>query len=169
VRAVIEIAHPTADNDFIDVVSKVPPELRMRHRIFRKFILKLSRELAEIPYNQNMIRPSAPLFHWRVGFVYLYIKELIKKKIWRLSKGHVFLRNKRSCVNFDEWFRVDEKWQKFFKELLLNKESQCQKFMNEKYLKQLVSNQISGRRDNSLKLLHIATLEIFLRQFFANR
>lgn len=78
VRNFIETAYPTTDNNFIDIILTIPPELRFNHRIYRKFLKKLSPELARLPYNQTMIRADAPLFLWKLCVIFQHYKELIK-------------------------------------------------------------------------------------------
>lgn len=165
-RDMVEMSPPTADNDFIDVILTIPTEWRLNHYIYRKFLNKLSPELARIIYNQTMVRANAPLVFWRVGRIYSAAKELIKKRIQNLSNRKIILSNKRSYVNFDEWFRTNENWQSFFKELLLNENNKSGKYLNQKYIETLFQEQITGKKKNSKKLLYLASFELFLRQFF---
>lgn len=165
VRVSIETTYPTMDNHFIDVILRIPPELRFNHRIYRKFLKKLSSELAKVPYNKTMISADAPLGLWKLGTNYQKFKEKIRKIIWRVSKGTLLLSNKRVYVNFDEWFRVDDKWRRFFKELLFSKDTMSTRFFNQKFLEELFYKQASGKRDNSQKILYLASFELFLRLF----
>jgi len=165
-RTLVEPSSPASDNDFIDVIRTIPPEWRLNHYIYRKFLKKLSPELAKIPYNKTMVRADAPLLFWRVGSTYLYGKELIKKRIQKFSKEKILLPNKRSYVNFDEWFRTNENWQAFFRELLLNENGKSEKYFNQYYIEKLFQEQVTGEKDNSIKLLYLASFKIFLRLFF---
>jgi asparagine synthase (glutamine-hydrolysing) len=164
----LEIAHPTSDNDFIDVLLKIPLELRLNHSIYRKFLKKLSPELARIPYNKTMVRADAPLFFWRVADTYLSGKALIKEWIQKFSKGKIFLADKRGFVNLKEWLRVNEDWRGYFKTLLLTETTISKKYFNQDFIKLLIQQHEAGKSDNSFKILYLATFELFLRQFFAN-
>lgn len=166
VRDLLEVSHPTSDNDFIDVILTIPPEWRLNHYIYRKFLKKLAPELAKIPYNKMMVRADAPLLFWRVGSIFLFGRELIKKRIQKFSKGKIHLPNKRSYVNFDEWFRTNENWQSYFRELLLDENGKYEKYFNRDYIEQLFQKQVAGEKDNSMKLLYVASFKIFLRLFF---
>ena len=166
VRDLLEVSHPPSDNEFIEFLLKIPPEWRLNHTIYRKFLKKLSPELAKIAYNKTMVRADAPLLFWDVGMYYQFGKELIKKKIHIISKGEIFLPNKRSYVNFDEWFRTNENWQSFFKELLLNENGKSEKYFNQNYIEKLLQEQVTGEKDNSMKLLYIASFKIFIRLYF---
>jgi len=165
-RDLLEISHPTADNDFIDVILKIPPEWRLNHYIYRKFLKRLSPELARVAYSKTMVRADAPLLFWEIGKYYQFGKELIKKKVYKFSKGKLFLPNKRSYINFDEWFHVNTNWQAFFKELLLNEDDKSEKFFNQNYIEKLFQEQVTGERNNSMKLLYLASFKLFLRLFF---
>ena len=165
-KSMMEMSPPPADNDFIDLILTIPPEWRLNHYIYRKFLTKLSPELAEIPYNKTMVRADAPLLFWRVGSIFLFGRELLKKKIHKFSKGKIHLPNKRSYVNFDEWFRTNENWQSFFRELLLNENVKSEKYLNQNYIEKLFREQVAGEKDNSMKLLYLASFKLFLRLFF---
>jgi asparagine synthase (glutamine-hydrolysing) len=166
VRDIIETSHPTADNDFIDVILKIPPEWRYNHNIYRKFLKKLSPELAKLPYNRTMVRADAPFLFWQMGIYYLYVRELIKKKIHTFSKGKIFSSNKRHYANFDEWFRINDQWQNFFKELLFNKDYKSKRYLNQDYAKQLFEEAIAGKNNNAMKLMYLVTFELFLKKYF---
>ncbi len=165
-RLAAEDSIPASDNDFIDVIRTIPPELRCNHYLYRKFLIKLSPELARIPYNKTMISVHAPLLFWRISRLYMTYKELVNTKINEISKGRIFLQERRSYVNFDEWFHTNEKWQGFFRELLLKENDLSEKFFNQNYIEKLLQEQIAGEKNNSDKLKYIATFKIFLRLFF---
>ena len=69
-------------------------------------------------------------------------------------------------MSFDEWFRTNEKWKEFFRELLLNENDRPEKFFNQNYIEKLLEEQISGEKNNLNKLMYIASFKIFLRLFF---
>lgn len=168
IRNYLEDIVPTFDNNFIEIIQKIPPELRFNHRIYRNFLKKLSPKLAKIPYNETMVRPDAPLLCWRVGMYYQSGKELLKKLIRRLSKDKIILPNKRSYVNFNEWLRRNENWKRFFKELLLNEKAISRRYFNQEYIKTLIQQHEAGKANNSMKILYLASFELFLRLFFSN-
>jgi asparagine synthase (glutamine-hydrolysing) len=161
-REAFEVAHPTADNKFVDIICKLPPKLRYNHRIYRKFLKKLSPEMAKIAYHNTMLKASTPVILWNVAHMYLAGKEIAKQKLCKLTKGRIYLPNKRSYVNFNEWFRSNKNWQFFFKEILSDEND---KYFNQDYVKQLFQEQISGQKDNSRKLLYLASFKVFLKLF----
>ncbi len=156
-RDAIEVSFPTIDNDFIDIILKIPAKFRLNHRIYRKFLKKLSPELAKIPYNKTMVPVDAPLFLWKAGMVYQIGNERIKKLMRRPIK--------RSYVNFDEWLRVNKRWKDYFRDLLSSKDALSREYFNQKYIEKLIREHEQNKKDNSQKLLYLATFELFLRKF----
>jgi asparagine synthase (glutamine-hydrolysing) len=166
VRDELEVSHPSSDNDFIDVLVRIPPEWRLNHRIYRKFLIKLAPELAGIPYNRTNFRADAPLVIWWLGTTYLKGREFVKKRIHKYTKKRLFLPNKRSYVNYDEWFRTDERWRVYFTDMLLRKDTQTSVFINQTYVEKLMDEQEAIRKSNSMKLLQIASFKLFMRLYF---
>jgi len=160
-----EEATPALDNKFIDLVSQIPLYLRFNHRIHRKFFIKLAPELAAIPYQQTMVRADAPLMVWRLGEAYQSYKERIKKEIWRLTRGKIYLPNKRDYVNFDEWLRLNEKWRGLVRRLLLDEKACYHDYLNREYIETLIKEHEAGKVDRSQQLAYLATFELFLRLF----
>jgi asparagine synthase (glutamine-hydrolysing) len=169
VRDLVEISHPTADNNLIDLIRTIPPEWRINHFIYRKFFKKLSSELATITYNRTMVRPDAPLLFWKLGLYYIHGRDLLLKKINTFSKGKIQVFNAHNYVDFDAWFRTNIQWQNFFKELLCNKDYKSQKYINQDYVKKLFEESIVGKNNNAMKLMYLATFELFLKKYFEGK
>jgi asparagine synthetase B (glutamine-hydrolysing) len=165
-RAYLEISHPTSDPEFVDVWRKVPPEIRINHYLYRKFLRKLSPEMASVPYQYSMFRPSAPLFFWKLGFKYFMGKQLLARKLFGISRGRIFFRDRHGYVNFNEWFHTDEAWRDFFKKVLLERDERLDKILNREYVEGLLERQLKGEGDFSKQLMNIATFRIFFRQNF---
>jgi asparagine synthase (glutamine-hydrolysing) len=164
-RTMLESTMPTFDNNFINSVCKIPPELRINHGIYRKFLMKLSPELARIPYDHTMVRSTAPLILWTLGKHYQVKKEELKALITKLSKEKIIFSNERSYINFRKWLQTNEKWKKFFTELLLKDDLVSKKYINQEYIRKLIIEHGEGKVDNSIKILYIASFEMFLRIF----
>jgi len=155
----------TFDNDLVELALKIPPELRFNYRIYRKFLMKLAPELAAIPYQRTMVRADAPLIAWRMGETYQGGKERIKKEIWRLTGGRIYLPNRRSYVNLDEWLRLNEKWRGFVRGLLLGDKACSRGYFNKDYIETTIQEHESGKVDHSQRLAYLATFELFLKMF----
>lgn len=168
VREKKEVICPSLDNDYINTISKIPPELRINHKIYRKFLIKLSLELAKIPYHETMIRADFPLICWGLSRKFQLGKEGVRLLIWRLSKGKILFSNKRYCVDYDKWLLTNKNWRKYLKELLLSNDSFSKKYVYQDYITKLFQEHNSGKRNSLRKILYLATFELYLRLFFSD-
>ena len=161
-RTVFEEVTPTFDNDFIDTILQITPELRFNHRIYQKFLNKLSPELARIPYAKTMIRPDAPLFLWKFGR-FTRVPYRLKKLILSISNGRIRIPDRRRYVDFNHWIRTDAKWQRFIKDSL---EKLPDEYFNKEFVDLIYNQHLSGKSDHSHRLLHLNTFSIFYNSFF---
>ena len=161
----VEYSIPALDNEFINVIRTVPPELRLDHRIYRKFLIKLSPKISKIPYDHTMVSADAPMILWRVGKMYLRIQNKIKRLVWKISKGKISIHSKKSYVESNEWLRTNENWKRFFKDLLLDKNAMSKKYLNQEYINTLIREHEEGKKNNSQKILYLASFELFLELF----
>jgi asparagine synthase (glutamine-hydrolysing) len=166
VRANVEVSHPSSDNELFDIITRIPPEWRYGHRIYRKFLRKLSPEAASIPYDRTMIRADAPLFIWGLGQKYNRVKEFTKKRIQIISGNKGILSNRRSYVAFNEWFRTNPTWQAYFEKILLEEDAFSSKYINHAYVQKILIEQEKGLHDHSLNLLYIATFKLLMKKHF---
>jgi asparagine synthase (glutamine-hydrolysing) len=161
-----EIGHcaPTADNDLIDLILTIPPELRRGHDIYRQFLKKAFPRLAAIPYDGTGVRPDFPLAIWRLGALSRYYVETAKLRISALSKEAVSFPARKSYVDFNGWFQKDLAWRNYFGDLLTGTDAVAvRNYFNRDYVLGLCEEQFSGKKDNSMKLLYLATFELMLR------
>jgi len=165
-RVITENTVPTLDNDLIDLINTIPPELRYSHTIYRKFLSKISPELAIIPYDKTMVSANAPPTLWKIGKYFQLAKNHGKEAISKLSRGKIVIPKKSSYVDFNEWFKTNENWKKYFRDLLLTEESVSKIYLDQNYVKKLIEDNEKGKSDNALKIMFIASFELFLRDIY---
>jgi hypothetical protein len=125
--------------------------------------------MTDIKYNTTMVKPKSPIFLWKLGLIYNFGKELLKKKLFSLTQGKINFRNIRSYADYDGWFKNDSEWKAFFENLILSESSQIRMYINQEYVRKLYNEQVSGKKYNALKLIQIANFEMFLRLFFSGK
>jgi asparagine synthase (glutamine-hydrolysing) len=166
-RSQIEHCAPTMDNDLIGIIMTLPPELRARHYLYRKFLIDIFPKLAAIQYNSTGLRADSPLWLWRLHARYESRQAALARKIRELSGGKIFFRTRKSYVDFEKWFAENKAWRSYFENLLLNKKTiSTARHLNRDCVERLFSEQYLGKKDNSTKILYIATFELFLKKFF---
>jgi asparagine synthase (glutamine-hydrolysing) len=157
-RYFLEELLPTIDKDVIDIIRRIPPELRFNHYLYRKFLINLNSDLSKIPYQKTLIPPIFPHMLWRLTSLLLMLNRIAKGKLAK----HTFF-------DFDEILRTSNNWRKLVTETLLNDESLAYKrgYLNKEFVKRLVSVHYSGKNCGE-KLAFLITFELFLRIFFQN-
>lgn len=158
---------PTYDNNFIDIILRIPPELRFRHRIYRKFLKKLAPELARIPYNKTMIRADAPAILWRLASLYQAAKGIFKREIWMISRGKIYLANKRDYAPLSDWLRFNPNWRIFARDTLLSENACIKDFCRQEFIETLIKEHESGKANHFNRINYLITFELFLRMFVA--
>lgn len=167
-RNYVEDTLPFYDNDFFDIVLKTPPELRMNHRIYMRFLRMLSPELVTIRYQRTMLPACAPLVLWKLAVLLQTGEVLVKRMIWRLSRGKIYLPSKRSYLDPDELFRINEKWKRYVKRILIDENRLSKAYFNEDYLRTIIQEHESGKADHSQTIGYVVTFELFLRLFLGH-
>lgn len=167
-REFVEESLPTIDNEVIDAITGIPPEYRYGHRLYKKFLSALSRELASIPYVKTMVRANASHVFWKLGVFYLKFVRFVKRALWKFSRGRIYLPNKHYYIDMGEVWRVSPAWRKLLTETVLNDESLCYKlgYLNKEFVKKVVKKHYSGIKSNSEKIGFLVTFELFLRIHF---
>lgn len=167
-REFVEESLPTIDNEVIDIITKIPPEYRYGHRLYKKFLSALSQELASIPYVKTMVRANAPDIFWKFGMLYLKFIRFIKRALWKLSRGRIYLPNKHYYIDMGEVWRVSPAWRKLLAETILNDESLCYKlgYLNKEFVRKIVKEHFNGITNNSEKISFLITFELLLRVHF---
>jgi len=147
---------PTIDNEVIEVIRKIPPELRFNYRLYREFLIRLNPDCAKISYQKTLVPPIFPHILWRLGYLLLLLNRIVKGKLV-----------KHTYFNFDEILRTSNNWRKLIEETLLYNESLAYKlnYLNKDFVEKLVKAHYSGKNYGE-KLAFLITFELFLRVFF---
>jgi hypothetical protein len=61
--------------------------------------------------------------------------------------------------------RLNEEWKTYFRTLLLSDSSALREYFDQGYIRYLMQQHLEGTRDNSAKILRLATFDLSLRRF----
>jgi len=152
---------PTISRKFADVFTKIDPNLRMNHKIYRKFLLSLNKRLALIPYKSTWVPPLLPPMLWKTGFVIQRMNDLVKK----LTNDRIGLE--KTYFDFNEALR-QKNWRKLLYGTLLDRKSLIYKLGYLEYdpVKNMVIEHLYRKQNNGEKIAYLLTLELTLREIF---
>lgn len=164
-REFIEELLPTIDNDLLELIRMIPPKLRYRHRLYRKFLVMLDRRLARIRYNANMMPPIFPERLWIVGLTFFHLLRQLELGSRGRIKTYASLRRSYPS-SLPIALRCDPNWRRMIRKALLDEESILFSYLNKSDVKILVAEHQNGNKDHTEKLIALMTIEVFLRSAF---
>jgi asparagine synthase (glutamine-hydrolysing) len=162
-RLQFEDRTPFTDNDFVDVALTIPPELRLNHRIYIKFLKQLSPDLAKIPYEKTGIRADAPI---TLSKFTIFLKTLIdnsKRKLRSKTKGLISIPIKSGYPDYNEWMRNELR--EFVEKILLDERTLSRGYFNREYILRMIEEHMSRKKDYSRQLSALITFELWHRLF----
>ena len=165
-RSYLEDRIPSFDNDFVDLVLKIPPKLRFEHKIYYRFFRKLALDLAKIPYQKTRTPPMAPQVAHKIVFLIKGAYKIFLRKLRNMTGGLVSIPDKIGYPDYDEWIRKDKNLRKFFTDILLDRKTLGRGYFNEEYVIQMVRDHMSYKKDYGRLLCALVTFELWHRLFF---
>jgi hypothetical protein len=153
------------DNDVFDFGWNLPIVYREYQNVYRKSFTYLSPELAEIKRQGANLPISASNTRFAIKNLENKIAVLARSSplgpIARLYKPW----NRPSYVNYSQWFREDLR--KELIQFLTEEKLTSSELINPASVKELVTDHINYKRDNTALLWQIINLEHFYRNFMA--
>lgn len=152
----LETLKPFFDNDFIEFVYSLPKELRFNHYIYNKMLLKFS------PGTFKYIP-------WQKTGVSIGTNKIIKKiySFYRRGKSKLFplLKDNTNYADYDNWMRNNAKVKNYIYNTLLNEKTLHRGYFNMDFIKQIINDHMSGKRNYSQIIGLLLTFELFNQMF----
>ncbi len=149
----VEYRVPFCDYDLVDFSLAIPPRQRLLATFYRELLSKRFSPLDEIPYQRTGIPVRSSL-----GRALLRkAKERIRRKI--LPSGV----QERRYTDYDDWMRNELKG--FLTSVLLSERSLSRGYFNPDYVKRLLEEHLSAKRNLSSQLGALLTFELWNQLF----
>jgi hypothetical protein len=169
-RKYFEDTIPTLDNEFLEVISRIPAGSRYHYRVYRKFLKKLSPEVAGIEYERTGFSPNFPYIFWNLGAAIDKGSRVWNDILNKTTKGRASWNRKNAYVDLSGTLRHSKSWRDLVAKTLVSKDSCMYRFgiVNRDRVLEIVKLHISGKRDMREKILYLITFELVLRVFFSD-
>ncbi len=157
---------PTYDTDFVDVMQRVPWQLRRKSTFRKKLLARLDAGAAAIAHDASMQPASLPAY--LAGEFERSVQEVdrLKGRAWFDSGKTVYLPSKRFDANFSEWFRVYHSYQRFAFDTLLGDDAVLvQDLLRRDTVARILNDHIGGRYDYQKFLQLLISAELMARMF----
>ena len=159
---------PTLDNKFMEVVASIPPSLRYRYSIYRRFLKKLDPSLARIQYERTGMSPNRPFTMWMVGIVLERAFKIWNDSTYKVTRGRIGRFHTNAYLDLSGALRLSRAWKDLISRTVVSKDSLIfsSGIIQRERVLRLVEEHMTGRRDNREKILYLITFELILRGFF---
>ena len=165
-RLFVEDLIPTFDNRIVNVLLKVPFEMKAGHSFFCKVLKKLNPKMMDILYQGTMLPPSTPVEYWGAANALETQKESLYRDIFYKTDGEIQIPYNRYYSNFDEWLRCDCEWQEHVSSLILVDDARINQFVDPNTVRLWYDEQKSGKKAHFGRLIQLVSLEKLLRKYF---
>jgi asparagine synthase (glutamine-hydrolysing) len=161
-RSKIEVRIPLLDNNLMDFVFTLPPELRTEDKLISvKTIVGIFPELISIPWQKTglPITPSNLQLE-----IHNKIKG-VKRRINRITGKKIFEDTKK-FADYDDWMRDNKKLKEYILNILLDERALARPYFNPKSIKEILDLHMSGKENHSELIGRLLTFELWHRLFF---
>jgi asparagine synthase (glutamine-hydrolysing) len=159
-RTQVETRYPYSDNDFSEFVSRMPARWRANRQMQIALLKHVRPDLAHVPYEYTGMpadRSTPVQMFLQRGLYYA------RRKASAWTRGLISPGTERERANYPVWFRTTLR--EWLEGVLLDKRTLERGYYNEAYLRQMVADHMSGRRNYATQFGLLLTFELWNRLF----
>jgi len=160
----LENRKPFFDNEFIDFVYSLPNELRYRHYIYNKMLLKyFSKVYESIPWQKTGLPIGTNKIYETLYTYFRKGKNKINKLLQLIGGPLTFMDN----INFADYNRLirDDEIKQYITNIILSPRALDRGYFNQGFIKQIVDSHMQRKKNNAQIIGLLLTFEIFNRIF----
>ena len=159
-----EYSTPFLDNELIDFMLKIPPELRLDENLYKSMLLKKYPELFELPVKNNAgLRLDAGDVSLFLSRAILFIKRKTNKISSMLIKRNIFLNKRKNYIDYDNLLRRDKEYRNYMRKIIEKIEER--EYFNKDYIEEIWRLHMRGKKNYSMLFGLLVTFELFLERF----
>lgn len=149
----VEYRVPFCDYDLVDFALTIPPKERMLAIFYRRLVAEKFPPLGTIPYQRTGLPVNSSL----IRILFRKTKENLKERILTSET------DKRRYSDYDNWMRSELK--DFLISVLLSERFLSRGYFNPDYVKRLVEQHLSGKKNLASQLGTLLTFELWNQLF----
>lgn len=165
-RSQLESRAPFYDNDLVEFICSLPPEIRQDRKLHWRLLTRHFPELAAIPWDFTglPVSVSTPTVRFAARGWFRLRREM-NKLFLRMSKGHLSLSNAnpRVFTDYPSWWRTALR--DWASNLILSPRALERGYVNPEAVRSLVAQHMNGYRDHTSRLAILVTFELWHRMF----
>lgn len=163
-RSQLECRTPFYDNDLVDFAHTIPPYLKLGKRLHLKLLQRFFPELAKVPWTYsgisiNASTPGRVLF--QRGFY--RAQRIVRDRLYAITSARFVPQYRRNSKDVSLWLRRDLR--QWTQDLLLSKLAIDRGYFKYGYIRKLLEEHMSGKKDHMHKICTLITFEFWHRLF----
>lgn len=156
---------PFLDNDIVDFMSRIPPDLRTEKRLYKKMLLKKYSELFQLPTKNTLgltlQTNHLVLFNKRV---WAFIQRKFNTILNNIGKPNLFFNKNENYIDYDDFLRSNQDYRDYIKSLL--DKVKMREFFNPEYIDTLWNLHLKGKKNYSKLFGLLVTIEMVLEKYY---
>lgn len=164
-RSKVETRFPFYDNDIMDFILTVPPNLRLNEKIYLKSIIKLFPHLSTIPWQKTGLPPTASKLHVRIHGKMEGLKRILNYLAQKTTGIKQVFKDDRDYQDYNNWMRYNKKLREYIYNILLDERTQRRPYFNQEYINGILDQHMNGNKNHSELIGRLLTFELWNRQF----
>lgn len=163
-KNLFEILIPFLDNELIDFMLKIPPELRVNKNLYKSMLLKKYPDLFELPTKTNLgLRLDAGNISLFLRRDILFLKRRSNKISSMLIKRNIFLDKDKNYIDYDDLLRRDKEYRNYMRRMI--EKVKEREYFNRDYIEEIWRLHMQGKKNYSMLFGLLVTFELFLEGF----
>lgn len=161
----LENRKPFFDNDFIEFVYSLPNELRFNHYIYNKMLLKFfPKTYKSIPWQKTGLPVGTSKNIQIIHHYYHRGQSKVNRLLQMIGLPSLF-KDDRNYVDYDNWMRSNMELRDYIYNIVLGGRALSRGYFNPDYIRRLIDDHMSGKKNNAQIIGLLLTFELFNRMF----
>lgn len=156
---------PFLDNDLVDFVLRIPPNLRMNKTLYKKMLQKTYTELFHLP-TKNTLGLSLQTNHVALfrKRILAFIQRQFNSILNYIGRPNRFFNKNENYINYDDLIRTNREYQQFMKSML--DKMKKREFFDPDYIDVLWGLHLKGKKNYSKLFGYLITFEMVLENYY---
>ena len=161
----LENRKPFFDNNFIEFIYSLPNEMRLNHYIYNKMLLKFFPEtFKSIPWQKTGVPIGKSKIVAEGYYLSRRFKLLTNRLLQKMSLPPIFKDN-TNYTDYNNWMRGNKELNIYIYDTLLSEKSMNRGYFKSDFIRKLVDDHMSGKKNYAQILGLLLTFELFNKMF----
>lgn len=156
---------PFLDNNVVDFMIKIPPELRTNKLLYKKMLLKNYPELFNLPTKNNLgLSLQVSPLRLNVKRVLWFIQRRINDVSNLILRRTVLFNKYENFINYDDLLRTNTEYKQYMRTML--DKVKTREFFNPEYIDTLFDLHLKGKKNYARLFGLLVTFELILENYY---